>query len=160
MGNDQEYYDRSKRYKPVNIPAAIFTFAFVFAICGLFMVAIFFPELFGGSSEGNLSVNDNYKNLKIEFDDDETFASSLTYPERDTPTYKWAAAATSIYPFMSYGYEEYIGGQMLNSAEIDDCKTFLENAYNISDRDSAKKVIDRMLKYGHRARYKKFLKSD
>ena len=160
MGNDQEYYDRSKRYKPVNIPAAIFTFAFVLAICGLFMVAIFFPELFGGSSEGNLSVNDNYKNLKIEFDDDETFASSLTYPERDTPTYKWAAAATSIYPFMSYGYEEYIGGQMLNSAEIDDCKTFLESAYKISDRDSAKEVIDRMLKFGHRAKYKKFIKSD
>ena len=32
MGNDQEYFDRNKSYKPVNIPAAIFTFAFFTSI--------------------------------------------------------------------------------------------------------------------------------
>jgi len=160
MGNDQEYYDRSKRYKPVNKPLAVLTIAVVAVLYGLFIIVIFFPELLGSSQGGDLSINDNYKNIKIEFDDDETFASSLIYPERDTPTYKWAAAATSIYAFMSHGFEDYIGGQMLNSTEIGDCKTFLESAYKISDRDSAKEVIDRMLKFGHRAKYKKFLKTD
>lgn len=160
MGNDQQYYDRSRRYNPVNKPLAVLTIAFAAVIFGLFILVTFFPEELGSGQDEELSVNDNYQKLIIQFDDDETFASSLIYPERDTPAYKWAAAATSIYSVMSNGFEGYIGGQILNSTQVPECKTFLESAYKITDRDSAKAVIDRMLKFGHRAKYKQFLEVD
>ncbi|MBE5824452.1 MAG: DUF1266 domain-containing protein [Butyrivibrio sp.] len=154
--SNQEYYDPGKRYRQANKSLAFLAIIFIIALCVVFFKIIFYP---GGGSDSNsdLVENANYHNLMIQFDDDKTFSSALNYPEKDTPSYKWAAAATSIYSFMGNGNEKWIGGQLLNSSQIPDCKEFLDKAYKISDRKSAKEVVDRMIKYGHRARYRQFL---
>ncbi len=104
--------------------------------------------------------NAGYKNLYITYDDTADPSKDLIFEERNTPTYKWAADATAIYAYISYGYPDYITGQIITESDIDDWKTFLDDSWGITSRSSAKKTIESVIKYGHRAKYLKYLELD
>ncbi len=104
--------------------------------------------------------NENYQNLYITYDDTSDPSKELIFEERNTPTYKWAADATAIYAYISFGYPDYITGQIITESDIDDWKKFLVNFWGINGRSSAKKTIERVIKYGHRSKYLKDLELD
>ncbi len=98
----------------------------------------------------------------VNFDEvwDADDSEKVFYNEENTPTYIWATHATTIYAKLEFGYEDKLIGHIITDSDVDDWKSFLDNAWSISDRDSAKETIERMTNHGHKEKFREYIKSD
>lgn len=97
--------------------------------------------------------NENYEAVLIQYDDNGTYVDEHKM-DVTTTGYKWGANLTSLYAYMEEGNPNVIGGHSVDGWVYDETVEMLDKAYGILDRDSAKEVLDRMITYGHQAKYR------
>lgn len=106
--------------------------------------------------------NAGYKELLPEFDDTTYNASDPRhYDGNTTEEYRWAAHATSIYAKLLNGNPDVLCGTAVNTQqELDTYTAFLRLSWGIDSRSSAKEKLNKTIKYGYRAKYKTYVKSN
>ena len=99
-----------------------------------------------------------YGHLLVEYDDNGTYYYEAGFDRQNT-VYKWGADATSIYAYLENGESNIIAGHEADDY-YEETLEFLDKAWGITDRESAKEVIDRMLVYGHEVKFKVALEDE
>ncbi len=114
----------------------------------------------------HVKVNDNvispkndYENVLIEYDDNGTFYDEQKM-NSSTSVYKWGADLTSLYAYMENGDPSILTGHDVDDEIYDETVEFLAKAWDITGRESAKEVIDRMITYGHQSKYQLALEDE
>ena len=139
----------------------------VAAICIVIAIVIVVPSYFiyrnyrenerydfSKVEEGALTPNDNYQNILIAYNDYGTFETMKSIDVK-SDIYKWGANLTSIYAYMEdFADPKVLTGHVVDSYIFDDTVEMLEVSWNITDRESAKEVIDKTITYGYQAKYR------
>ncbi|MDC7280090.1 DUF1266 domain-containing protein [Butyrivibrio fibrisolvens] len=113
--------------------------------------------------------NPDYSNLIITYDEtfdgsgaDSELVAPYYYAEADCSCYIFGAHVTSLYAYWEdfRTYKDSLGAFGKSTLSMFDNKDFLEGAWGITDRDSAKLTIEEMLKYGHQAKCRAYIQND
>ena len=145
----------------------------VAAICIVIAIVIVVPSYFiyrnyrenerydfSKVEEGALTPNDNYQNILIAYNDYGTFETMKSIDVK-SDIYKWGANLTSIYAYMEdFADPKVLTGHVVDSYIFDDTVEMLEVSWNITDRESAKEVIDKTITYGYQAKYRYLLEDE
>lgn len=106
----------------------------------------------------DLEEDQNADRLFSRFDHYDTEPSSLDF--LNSSAYDFAAGVTSLYAYMEDGEAYEIGGHALMFIDDDEIKDYLSSSWNIESPEDADTVIDKLLRYGQRAYFKKFVKEN
>ncbi|SDB35405.1 Protein of unknown function [Pseudobutyrivibrio sp. YE44] len=158
-GSEEKPFGKSKYVRKV--------FLYLLLEVVLILGSIGLNNLVKGRQGLNLTENDNYEAVLYDyedsFDENDPSGSSKVFPqdytEIYTDTYKWAADATALYAYLEYGDAKYIGGHPRTYDSKTEEKLFLEKAWKITDRESAKKKIDDVITYGHQSKCRAYTES-
>ena len=78
----------------------------------------------------------------------------------NSSAYDFAAGVTSLYAYMEDGEADEIGGHALQFINDDEIKDYLSSTWNIESPEDADTIIDKLLRYGQRAYFKKIVKEN
>lgn len=128
----------------------------------------------GGSStsitDADLTENPDYQSLLITYDDNyvpnENADTDMVTPylnsEAVCSCYIWGAHVTSLYAYLegSKRNADSLAAYGKSSMSWVDSQDYLEGAWGITDRDSAKEIIEKMITVGHQSRCRAYIQKD
>ncbi|MCR5415236.1 MAG: DUF1266 domain-containing protein [Pseudobutyrivibrio sp.] len=114
----------------------------------------------GGSTDYEVEENANIDQLLVDYNDNEMLRFEYQDSEKNSSVYKFSTDVTSFYAYSEDGETYAVGGHYFQAYLWDDTEDFLENAWGITDMDTAHETIDDMLTYGHRAKFRSYVEND
>ena len=124
-------------------------------------------------SENNASneptENPNYESLIIDYDEsyvprenaDADMVAPYINAEAVCSAYQWGAHVTALYAYLEGTiYTNQLGAYGKSSLSFCDCQDYLEGAWGVTDRESAKQLVEKMITYGHQAQCRAYIQED
>ncbi len=126
----------------------------------------------GGSSISDNDITDNpdYQKLLVAYDEtydpwensDTDMVAPYINAEAVCSSYQWGAHVTSLYAYLENNKhnKNCLGAYGKSSMSFVDSQDYLEGAWGITDRDSAKATIEKMISRGHQAKCRAYIQKD